>query len=220
MSKCSKMQSCARDRVGKGLVLGFLTGVTAVLLATGTAFGQFGGSINGTVEALATGTANETVTVDADQVPVMQTSDASIGNTITAETIQRLPTNGGDPYELLRTAPGITGDSARSGSGTSVFLPNGAGPGQSNSGIFQTENQVQISAAGQQVGANNYMIDGVSVDSLGQAAAAVVTPNQQSVAQITVLSKSGTNEIHGSLYFRYDDPGLNAGSLPQMRADR
>jgi outer membrane receptor protein involved in Fe transport len=178
---------------------------------------------------LTTGTASETVTVNAETVPVMQTSDASIGNTLSSEEIQRLPTNGGDPYELLRTAPGITGDSARSGAGTSVFLPNGVGPGQSNSGIFQTENQVQISAAGQQVAANNYLIDGVSVNSLGQAGAAVVTPNQQSVAQITVLStsysaedgrnsgaqikvvsKSGTNEVHGSLYFRYDEPGLNA----------
>jgi len=92
-----------------------------------------------------TGGASDTVTVDADLVPTLQTSDASIGNTITAEAVERLPTNGGDPYELVRTAPGITGDSARSGSGTSVFLPNGAGAGQSNSGVFQTENQVQIS---------------------------------------------------------------------------
>jgi len=176
-----------------------------------------------------TGGASDTVTVDADLVPTLQTSDASIGNTITAEAVERLPTNGGDPYELVRTAPGITGDSARSGSGTSVFLPNGAGAGQSNSGVFQTENQVQISADGQQVGANDYLIDGVSVNSLGQAGAAVVTPNQASVAQITVLStsysaadgrnsgaqikvvsKSGSNEIHGSAYFRYDEPGLNA----------
>jgi hypothetical protein len=178
---------------------------------------------------LATGGSNDTVTVDANATPSLQTSDASIGSTLTSETLQRLPTTGGDVYELLRTAPGITGDSARSGSGQAVFLPNGAGAGQSNSGIFQTENQIQISAAGQQVGANNYLIDGVSVNSLGQAGAAVVTPNQESVSQMTVLStsysaedgrntgaqikvvsKSGTNMIHGSGYFRYDEPGFNA----------
>lgn len=172
-----------------------------------------------------------TVDVSASDQTVLQTSDASIGNTMNSETIQRLPAIGGDVYELLRTAPGITGDASRSGAGTANFLPNGAGPGQSNSGIFQTENQIQISAAGQSVGANNYMIDGVSVNSLGQAGAAVVTPNQESVAQITVLStsysaedgrnsgaqikvvtKSGSNTLHGSLYFRYDEPGLNAYS--------
>ena len=180
---------------------------------------------------LDTGGTSTTVDVSASDTTVLQTSDASIGNTLNSETIQRLPAIGGDVYELLRTAPGITGDASRSGAGTANFLPNGAGPGQSNSGIFQTENQIQISAAGQSVGANNYLIDGVSVNSLGQAGAAVVTPNQESVSQLTVLStsysaedgrnsgaqikvvtKSGTNTLHGSLYFRYDDPGLNAYS--------
>ncbi len=178
---------------------------------------------------LAPGGATETVTVNADEVPVLQTADASVGNTLQSAAIQRLPVTGGDIYELLRLAPGITGDASRSGTGTAVYLPNGSGPGQSNRGIFQTENQVQISASGQQVGANNYLIDGVSVNSLGQAGAAVVTPNQESVAQITVLSssysaedgrnsgaqiktvtKSGTNDLHGSAYFRYDEPGLNS----------
>jgi len=183
-------------------------------------------SLNVTMQ---TGQATQSVTVNADQISLLQTADASIGNTIGGDQIQQLPSTGGDVYELLRTATGITGDGARSGSGTALFLPNGAGPGQSNSGIFQVENQVQISAAGQSVGANDYTIDGVSVNSLGQAGAAVVTPNEEAVAQMTVLStsysaedgrdsgahikivsKSGTNDLHGSVYFRYDEPGLNA----------
>jgi hypothetical protein len=173
--------------------------------------------------------ATESVTVNANQISLLQTADASIGSTLSEDQIQKLPSFGGDVYELLRTATGITGDGARSGSGTAVFLPNGVGPGQSNTGIFQVENQVQISADGQSVGANDYTIDGVSVNSLGQAGAAVVTPNEESVAQLTVVStsysaedgrdsgahikvvsKSGTNAVHGSAYFRYDEPGLNA----------
>ncbi len=178
---------------------------------------------------LATGGSTQSVDVNADAVPTLQTGDASIGSTIDSEQIQRLPIAGGDPYELLRTAPGITGDSARAGAGNAVFLPNGSGPGQSNSGVFQTENQVQISASGQGVAANNYLIDGVSVNSLGQAGAAVVTPNQDAVSQLTVVStsysaadgrntgaqiktvtKSGTDQVHGDAYFRYDEPGLNS----------
>jgi len=175
------------------------------------------------------GQTTQEVTVNGELAPLLQTADASIGSTISEQQIQQLPSTGGDIYELLRTATGITGDGARSGSGTAVFLPNGAGPGQSNSGIFQVENQVQISAAGQSIGANDYTIDGVSVNSLGQAGSAVVTPNEESVAQLTVLStsysaedgrdsgahikvvsKSGSNTVHGSAYFRYDEPGLNA----------
>ena len=91
------------------------------------------------------------------------------------------------------------------------------------------ENQPQISANGQRVSANNYQIDGVSVNSLSHGGAAVVTPNQESVkeiqisstsysaedgrnsgAQIKVVSQNGTNVFHGSAFIKYDSPKLNA----------
>jgi hypothetical protein len=178
---------------------------------------------------LQTGGATESVSVSAETEPTIQTADASIGSTITSEEVQRLPIIGGDPYELIRTAPGITGDAARAGNGNAVFLPNGAGPGGSNSGVFQTENGVQISADGQRQADNNFMIDGVSVNSLTHGGNAVVTPNEEAVGQMTVLStsydavdgrnsgaqikvvtKSGSNAMHGGAFFLYDDPGLNA----------
>ncbi|MCU1323662.1 MAG: Oar protein [Acidobacteriaceae bacterium] len=178
---------------------------------------------------LESGGGSETVTVTADQVPALQTGDASIGATISSAEIQRIPTFGANPYELLRTAPGITGDAARAGNGTANFLPNGAGPGGSSSGVYQTENQTQISADGQRVANNNYMIDGVSVNSLSHGGSAVVTPNTEAVgslnvistsydasqgrntgAQIMSITKSGTNSLHGSLFFLYDEPGLNS----------
>jgi hypothetical protein len=178
---------------------------------------------------LTPGKATDTVTVNGDATAVLQTGDASIGTTIDSSEIERLPIFGADPYELLRTAPGISGDGARSGGGGALFLPNGAGPGGSNSGIFQSENQVQISADGQRVADNNYLLDGVSVNSLSHGGAAVVSANQEAVGQITVVStsydaslgrntgaqiqvvtKSGTNDLHGSAFFLYDEPGLNS----------
>jgi hypothetical protein len=93
---------------------------------------------------LQTGGNTETVEVKGDQIALLQTSDASVGTTIDGEEIKELPVYGADPYEVLRTAPGITGDGARSGSGQALLLPNGAGPGGSNSGIFQTENQFRF----------------------------------------------------------------------------
>jgi hypothetical protein len=124
---------------------------------------------------------------------------------------------------------GTNGDGPRNGTGGGVFLPNGQGPGQSNYGVFQTENQVQISASGQRVTSNTYLIDGVSVDSLIHGGSAIITPNPESVAQISITSssydagegrnvgaqiktvtKSSTNTYHGSLFFQYDEPGLNA----------
>ena len=178
---------------------------------------------------LTTGAVAETVTVNAADEPALQTSDASVSGTVTGEELRRIPTFGTDPYELLRTAPGITGDSARSGTGGSVSFANVQGPGQSNQGIFQVENQVQISAAGQPITTNTYLIDGVHVDSLEHGGSAVVTPNEESIdsmtvvatsydaedgrnsgAQIKTISKAGSNTFHGSAFFLYDEPGLNA----------
>ena len=130
---------------------------------------------------------------------------------------------------LLRLAPGVFGDGARSGTGGAVALPNASGPGGSNNSIFQTENQIPIVANGQRTSQNNFEIDGVSVNSLDWGGAAVVTPNQESVkairvassdysaeagrnsgAQIQVVSQNGTNQFHGSGVFKYNDPLFNA----------
>jgi hypothetical protein len=178
---------------------------------------------------LSVGQAAEQVTVNGSEEGELQTADASVGATISSADVTRLPIFGRDPYELLRVTPGTTADGARNGTGAAVALPNSSGPGQSNFGIFQTENQIQISAAGQRLTSNSFLIDGVSVDSLLHGGSAVITPNPESVGQITMTStsfdasdgrnvgmqirtvtKSGTNDLHGSLFFQYDEPGLNA----------
>ena len=131
--------------------------------------------------------------------------------------------------KLLRLSPGVFADSSRQGNGNSQGIPQQVGPGGSNSQIFQTENQVQAIADGQRVSANNFILDGVSVNSLEWGGAAVVTPNQESVqevsvasnsysaqdgrnsgAQVKVISKNGTNNLHGSAFFKLNDKGLNA----------
>lgn len=115
--------------------------------------------------ALTPGAVTESVTVSAANAPAIQTENADVEGTLTTREAEGLPQIGRDPYELLRLAPGVFGLGARDGSGNSVGLPNTTGPGGSNKSIFQTENQVPISANGQRLSANNYMIDGVTVDS-------------------------------------------------------
>src|SRR6266851_5069995 len=177
---------------------------------------------------LQVGAVNEQVTVTAS-AEALHTENANVGNTVSTDEITRLPEVGRDPYELLRLTPGVFGDGARQGNGNTSVLPNNSGPGGSNSSIFQVENQVQVSANGQRTASNNFTIDGVSVNSLGFGGAAVITPNQESVQQITVLSssysaedgrgsgaqvkvvsKAGTNQFHGSGFFKYQDPNWNA----------
>jgi hypothetical protein len=185
---------------------------------------------------LLVGNASESVTVNGDVAPALQTEDASVQGTISETEVESLPEIDRDPYELLRLAPGVMGDGARFGDGRSAGFPNGsgavsasAGPGGSNTAIFQVENQQPISANGQRVTSNDYLVDGVSVNSLEWGGAAVITPSIESVQEITVLSndydasdgrssgahiktitKGGTNRLHGGGVFLYHDPNFNA----------
>ncbi|MGO8795401.1 MAG: carboxypeptidase regulatory-like domain-containing protein [Candidatus Sulfotelmatobacter sp.] len=181
------------------------------------------------------GQAQETITV-TEETPALSTEDATISGTLSENQVQSLPAIDRDPYELLRLSPGVMGDGARTGNGLSAGFPNGAGgnggsagPGGSNTAIFQVENQQPISANGMRVTSNDYLVDGVSVNSLQWGGAAVITPSIESVQEITVLSndydasdgrssgahiktvtKSGTNAFHGGGLFLYHDPNLNA----------
>src|ERR1700761_5450901 len=185
-------------------------------------------SINVTMEV---GDVSQSVTVNGDVTPPIDTETGQISATLAAKDTQNLPSLGRDPFQLLRLAPGVFGDAAHSNNGGSQNTPGSAGPGgtSASSSIFQTENQVQINANGQRNSTNDFQIDGVEVNSLAWGGAAVITPNEESVkevrvsansysaesgrnsgAQVEVVSQNGTNEYHGSLFFKMDRPGLNA----------
>lgn len=194
-------------------------------------------TLGGVDVVLEAGGIAETVTVQAEPLDAqLDTEDANLRKNISTDEVLRLPQPGRDPYELARLAPGVFGAGARSANGNSAFLPNTSGPGGSNLGIFATENVQPISANGQRVSSNNYQIDGTSVNSQTWGGGAVVTPSQESVkevqvtsstysaedgrnsgAQIKVVTRNGTNEWHGSAFYRLNDPSLNAfNTMPRF----
>lgn len=185
-------------------------------------------SLKGLNVELAAGGISETVTITSESAP-LETEDANVKRNLSTQEVLRLPQTGRDPYQLARLTPGVFGDGARAANGTSSNLPNTSGPGGSNAGIFATENQVQISANGQRLSANNFQVDGTSVNSQTWGGAAVITPSQESVkevsvssstysaedgrnsgAQIKVVTQNGTNQWHGSGFFKWNDPRLNS----------
>ncbi len=185
-------------------------------------------SVNVTMEV---GDVTQSVTVNGDVTPPIDTETGQISSTLDSKAIQNLPSLGRDPFQLLRLAPGVFGDAAHSNNGGSQNTPGSAGPGgtSASSSIFSTENQVQINANGQRNTTNSFQVDGTEVNSLAWGGAAVITPNEESVkevrvsansysaesgrnsgAQVEVVSQNGTNEYHGSIFIKADRPGLNA----------
>lgn len=180
------------------------------------------------------GATTQSVTVNGSNAVALETEEANIETTLTNAEVERMPEFGRDVYELIRFAPGIFADMSRNAAGLSLGFPNGAqngsaGPGGSNTAIYQTENQLPISANGQRLTSNDYQIDGVGVNSQQFGGAAVITPSIESVQEITVLAndydaadgrnsgahiktvtKSGSNDFHGAAFYQYQTPGLNA----------
>ncbi|KAA6464590.1 carboxypeptidase regulatory-like domain-containing protein [Acidobacteria bacterium AB60] len=173
----------------------------------------------------------QTVTVDASNAPLLDTETATIGGTISENQIQHMPSFGRDVFQLTSLAPGTTGDQSQAAGGGTFSLPGTQGPGGSgsNTGIFATENGPQTLAGGQQYESNGISIDGITTVSAVWGGTSVVTPSEESVdnvkvvsnsydaengrfsgAQIQVTSKSGTNTIHGTAFFQAWRPGLNA----------
>ncbi len=174
---------------------------------------------------------NTVVEVSANAVSPLETATASISGTISSNEIQHLPTAGHDIFQLAQLAPGSFGDGQRSANGGTNNLPGQQGPGGSGStqGIFATENGPQALANGGQYETNSVNIDGISTTSAVWGGTSIITPNADSVdnikitsngydaefgrfsgANLQVTTKSGTNQFHGSAFFRVARPGLNA----------
>jgi len=180
---------------------------------------------------LEVGQVTESITVSGDSTPLMDTETASVNGTVSSNQIQHMPSFGRDVYQLLQLAPGVFADGAQGNGGGSQNLPGTQGPGGTggNTGIFATENGPQVLASGGQYENNGYLIDGISTTSAVWGGTTIITPSEDSVesvkvvstgydaengrfsgAQVQVTSKSGSNQFHGSLFIDAHRPGLNA----------
>src|SRR6266478_1537920 len=179
---------------------------------------------------LEVGQASESVTVNGDSEPLIDTETANLHGTVNAHEFQTLPSFGRDPFQLLQLAPGAFGDGAQAAGGGTGNLPQTTIGGTGGTeGVFKIENGGQITANGARTGENNYQIDGVGTTSVTWGGTSVVTPNEDSVkevkiltdnydaengryrgAQVQIISQNGTNQYHGSVFFKVHRPGLNA----------
>jgi hypothetical protein len=178
------------------------------------------------------GGTTQQVVVSGSAAPLLDTDTATTSATISSNQIQHLPSYNRDVFQLAQLAPGVFGDGSQASGGGSNNNPGNQGPGGSGggaSGIFQTENGPQIQTRGGQYETNGISVDGISTVSAVWGGTSIITPSEDSVqdvkvvsnsydaevgrfsgGQIQVTSKSGTNDLHGSLFFKASRPGLNA----------
>jgi hypothetical protein len=162
-------------------------------------------------QTMPVGVATETVQVSADTLGVLlQKSSSELGTTIQAKEIQQLPLNGRNFTSLLILSPGVTPVSTAQGSGIST----------TDAGITAIPGTAfyKVSFFGQQNRETIYMMDGIVntdlrgaiygflpiIDAMSEfkvqshidsAEYGVVTGGI-----VNMLSKSGTNKFHGSVW--------------------
>ncbi len=144
--------------------------------------------------------AGQTIVVDVttDAAALLQTETPVRGGNIDERKITELPFAGRNPVSLALTLPGVSTN--RFGFGVGTFSVNG-GRGRSNNFLIDGTENNDISVAGQGFQITNPdAVQEVSVQTsnydseFGRAGGAVVN----------VITKSGTNEFHGTLSYILD----------------
>lgn len=170
------------------------------------------GGQTSTVDAqLAVGQQQVTIDVTAEAGAIIQTEAPVRGGSITTQQVTELPIASRNPALLALTLPGVS--SNRFGFGIGTFSVNGA-RGRSNNFLLDGVENNDISVAGQ-----GYQI--TNPDAVAEVA--VYTSNfdaefgRAGGAVINTITKSGTNEYHGTLSAFLDSTRDDAITLAQSR---
>ena len=158
------------------------------------------------------GTVSEMVTVTG-QSPLVETQNATIGTVIENRRIVELPLNGRNYLQLVALSPNVSAEFA--------------GAGQSGTRQGGTRSTQQLSISGQRREFNYYTLDGVdntdvnfntyiflpSVDALEEFKVQTGVYSAEfgrEASQVNVVTKSGTNRLHGTVFEFHRDDALDA----------
>ncbi len=171
------------------------------------------GATAGADFSLAPGKVEESVTVTAE-APLVETTRTSTDSVIGTVQIQNLPVNGRQFIDFALLAPGVTIGDTTSGS-TDVII----------------EPVTKLSFAGQNIHYNFIAIDGA--DNISTASGVQkTTPSAEAVREfvvinntysveagravggiVNIVTKSGTNDFHGSVYEYFRNDALDARNI-------
>ena len=155
---------------------------------------------------LQVGQVSESLEVTA-QAPLLQSESSSLGTVVSEKLVNQLPLNGRNFIQLAMLSPGVTGVGfAATGTIMSGTRPDDRRPG------------TEIFSNGNREGSNNFLYDGID-DNERLTLSIVFRPAVEAVrefkiqtnlysadigrnsgAVVDVITKSGTNQLHGSLF--------------------
>ncbi len=164
---------------------------------------------------LEVGAATETVSVTAD-VPVVEVTRTTTATTVNSTAIAELPVNGRNFIDFTTLTPGVIKDPTRGGD-----LSFGGQRGPNNTLLVDGADSNNL-FYGQATGRTGFRPYAFSEDAVQEFQVNTnsfpAEVGRASGGAINVITKSGTNEFHGSAFEFYRDKGMNANTFVNNRA--
>jgi hypothetical protein len=165
-------------------------------------------TVNVTLEV---GTTTETVEVSAQTV-ALNTSDASLGNAFSERQVKDLPLEAGNVPELLSLQAGV----AYTGNRPDMNRDNDTRSGAVN-GARSDQSNITLDGVDVNADTKGYAFDSVlpiTQDSVQEFRVTTSNNNadegRSSGAQVALVTKSGTNDFHGTAYWSHRSTGTSA----------
>src|SRR5881396_4321033 len=184
---------------------------------------------NVTVEVNGVATLNSTLQVGATQetievtseAPLVDTTSTQLGAVVNDRSISQLPLNARDTYQFLQLQPGVV---STVGSGNQI--------------VYGSDKAGSVSVNGGRGRANNFSVNGgdandqfVNLPTVQPSPDSIqefrVLPNtfeaeygRNSGSVVNVITKSGTNNLHGNVYEFFRNTKLNANPYCFTAVDR
>ncbi len=176
---------------------------------------------------LTVGSTNQTVKVQATG-QMLQTQSSTLGSVVTGEMVRSLPLAVRNYTQIINLSPGVAAD-----------VTNAAEFGRGGGGNGGSSSDVPV-AAGTNFAENNYQMDGVGINNIGGSGSftgGVAIPNPDTIAEfkvqtsqydasygrnaganVNVVTKTGTNQFHGSIWEFFRNEALNANDYFRNQA--
>ena len=166
--------------------------------------------------ALEVGAQSEQVTVEAS-VETVQTASSTLGTVVGSRAATALPLSTRNYTQILGLSAGVSGsvnNATSLGKGTVDASVNGANVNQNN---YQMDGVNVLNFAGTGVGADGGIYAGIGIpnpDALQefkiQTSTYDASYGRNPGANVNIVTKSGTNSVHGSLFEFFRNTDLNA----------